>query len=62
MLVQLGMYDANYGCRPCPEQIAFVMGTAVGALGLLVGVAYLTAHFRESLLDTTGESLASIAF
>jgi threonine/homoserine/homoserine lactone efflux protein len=37
------------------EQIAFVIGTAVGAFGLLVGVAYLTAHFRETLLDKLGK-------
>lgn len=32
------------------EQFSFVLGTAFGALGLLVGVAYLTSRFREAIL------------
>lgn len=54
MLVQFGMYDA-LRVQTRPEQIAFVLGTAVGALGLLIGVAYLTSHFRESLLVRLGK-------
>lgn len=50
VLVQLGMYSELH-VQTLSEQISFVIGTAVGALGLLVGVAYLTAYFRETLLD-----------
>lgn len=50
MLVQFGMYKA-LRVQTRLEQIAFVLGTAVGALGLLMGAAYLTSHFRESLLE-----------
>lgn len=49
MLVQFGMYN-ELRVQTRLEQIAFVVGTAVGALGLLTGAAYLTFHFRESLL------------
>jgi threonine/homoserine/homoserine lactone efflux protein len=54
MLVQFGMYNA-LRVQTRPEQIAFILGTAVGALGLLIGVAYLTSHFRESILVRLGE-------
>ncbi len=54
MLVQFSMYQM-LRVQTIPEQIAFVVGAAVGAFGLLVGVAYLTAHFRESLLEKLGQ-------
>lgn len=54
VLVQFGMYR-GLSVQTLSEQIAFVAGTAVGALGLLVGVAYLTSHFREKLLDKLGK-------
>jgi hypothetical protein len=54
MLVQFGMYN-ELRVQTRLEQIAFVFGTAVGALGLLAGVAYLTFHFRESLLERLGK-------
>lgn len=50
VLVQFGMYSA-LRVQTLLEQIAFVAGTAVGALGLLVVVAYLASHFRERLLE-----------
>ncbi|MEI7583886.1 LysE family transporter [Runella sp.] len=53
MLVQFGMYNA-LRVQSRLEQIAFILGTAVGALGLLMGAAYLTSHFRESLLVRLG--------
>jgi threonine/homoserine/homoserine lactone efflux protein len=49
MLVQFRMYNV-LRVKTSLEQIAFILGTAVGALGLLIGVAYLTSHFRENLL------------
>jgi len=36
------------------EQIAFVMGAVLGAVGLLFGVAYLTSCYREKLLRKLG--------
>lgn len=33
------------------EQVAFVVATALGALGLLVGVAILTHKYKQALLD-----------
>lgn len=33
------------------EQVAFVVATAIGALGLLVGVALLTHKYKQALLD-----------
>lgn len=50
MLVQFGMYN-ELRVQTRLEQLAFVLGTAVGALRLLTGAAYLTYHFRESLLE-----------
>ncbi|MFN8348424.1 MAG: LysE family transporter [Spirosomataceae bacterium] len=50
MLVQFKMYRKLH-VQTLPEQAAFIIGTAVGALGLLVTVAALTSRFRESLLE-----------
>jgi threonine/homoserine/homoserine lactone efflux protein len=54
MLVQFGMYSA-LRVQTIAEQVAFILGTAVGALGLLIGAAYLTSHFRERLLERLGK-------
>ncbi len=37
------------------EQLAFVTGAALGALGLLFGVAYLTSRYRDKLLEKLGK-------
>lgn len=37
------------------EQIAFVTGAVLGALGLLFGVAYLTGRYREQILQKLGQ-------
>ncbi|MCU0338385.1 MAG: LysE family transporter [Spirosomaceae bacterium] len=50
VLVQFNSYAALRVQSPV-EQGAFVVGTSVGALGLLVGVAFLTAHYKETLLQ-----------
>lgn len=54
MLVQFKMYQ-GLSVQTLSEQIAFTLGTAAGALGLLITVAYLTSRFRESLLEKLGK-------
>lgn len=50
ILVQFDMHEM-FQVQTLADQISFVAGTATGALGLLVGVAYLTMYFRERLIE-----------
>lgn len=49
MLVQFTNYDV-LRVQTLPDRIAFIIGTAVGALVLLVILAYLTHRFKDWLL------------
>ncbi|NBB22669.1 LysE family transporter [Runella sp. CRIBMP] len=53
ILVQFQGYEQLKVHLPS-EQIAFVMGAVLGAVGLLFGVAYLTSRYREKLLGKLG--------
>ncbi|MEZ4900530.1 MAG: LysE family transporter [Spirosomataceae bacterium] len=50
MLLQFSNYDL-LRVQTITEQMAFVAGTAVGALFLLIGVAILSFRFRERLME-----------
>jgi len=50
ILIQLSAYE-SLRVVSFEDQVAFVTGAAVGALGLLCMVAYLTARFEKTLLS-----------
>ncbi len=54
ILVQFQGYKQLKVQQPA-EQIAFVAGAVLGAMGLLFGVAYLTSRYRERILEKLGQ-------
>lgn len=54
ILVQFQGYKQLKVQQPA-EQIAFVAGAVLGAMGLLFGIAYLTSRYRERILQKLGQ-------
>jgi threonine/homoserine/homoserine lactone efflux protein len=54
ILVQFQGYQ-QLRVQQTEEQVAFVAGAVLGALGLLVGIAYLTSRYRERILQKLGQ-------
>lgn len=54
ILVQFQGYKQLKVQQPA-EQVAFVTGAVLGAMGLLFGVAYLTSRYREQILQKLGQ-------
>lgn len=54
ILVQFQGYKQLKVHQPA-DQIAFVAGAVLGAMGLLFGVAYLTSLYRERILQKLGQ-------